>query len=70
MDVVVTLAMSLEGDCGVGIVFLEFTIAGAEMVVQRAFLPNTVLLAPFEENLHVDVGKDFEEEYATNQANS
>ena len=37
------------------------------MVVQRTFLPNTVLLASLEEDLHVDIGKDFEEEHTTNQ---
>ena len=44
---VVALAVSFEGDGRVGPDLLEVAVARSEMIVQRAFFPNSVLLAAF-----------------------
>ena len=64
---VVAFAVTFEGNGTVGPGLFEVAIAGAEMVMQGAFLPDAMLLSCFDKSLHVQIGKDFEEEHATEQ---
>ena len=64
MDSVVAFAVSLEGDGAVGPGLFEIAEAGSEVIMNGAFLPDTVLLATFEEQLDIRVGEDFQKERA------
>ena len=67
VDGIVSLAVTLEGDGAVGPSLFKVTIGGPEVIMDRAFLPDSVLLAALEEQLDVQVGEDFKEEHATEQ---
>ena len=53
MDGIESFSPTLEGNSGVGPSFLEVTVAGAIVVMQGAFLPDTVFLARFDKTLHI-----------------
>ena len=60
-------SVSFKSDGAVGPGFLEITVAGAEVVVQRSFLPDSVFLASLDEVLDIEVGENFEKENAAKQ---